>query len=215
MKEEEMHSQLLMRSLLQTYKNIMYYPKSQIKPNLYTNGGEYTLTTTGENYIGYYYEASTGQLFSGKNPQQGSNILLTRSSILPDPTIINSLSTQITSLDNTISPFLPARFLPPPNLTLPTDQDKQKGQFTRYFCKKANELIYIEISKAIFTQLSTKSPDIAWDLYDPISLLWQIKGNKEQVYKSNKTSVQLIEQRNKWYGFSQYFKDKYLKYYLG
>jgi hypothetical protein len=193
-----------------------YYPKSQVKTSLYTPGNEYALSTTGENYIGYYYETSTGQAFSGKNPQQGLNIPL----VIFTPSPSNSPqfdgpSTQITSLNSTISPSLPTRFLPPPNPTLPTDQDKQKGQFTRYFCKKTNELVYIEISKTTFTQLSTKSPDIAWDLYDPISLLWQIKGNKEQVYKSNKTSVQLIEQRNKWYGFSQYFKDKYLKYYLG
>jgi len=193
-----------------------YYPKSQVKTSLYTSGNEYALSTTGENYIGYYYETSTGQAFSGKNPQQGLNIPL----VIFTPSPSNSPqfdgpSTQITSLNSTISPSLPTRFLPPPNPTLPTDQDKQKGQFTRYFCKKTNELVYIEISKTTFTQLSTKSPDIAWDLYDPISLLWQIEGNKEQVYKSNKTSVQLIEQRNKWYGFSQYFKDKYLKYYLG
>jgi hypothetical protein len=193
-----------------------YYPKSQVKTSLYTPGNEYALSTTGENYIGYYYETSTGQAFSGKNPQQGLNIPL----VIFTPSPSNSPqfdgpSTQITSLNSTISPSLPTRFLPPPNPTLPTDQDKQKGQFTRYFCKKTNELVYIEISKTTFTQLSTKSPDIAWDLYDPISLLWQIEGNKEQVYKSNKISVQLIEQRNKWYGFSQYFKDKYLKYYLG
>ena len=38
-----------------------YYPKSQIKPNLYTNGGEYTLIDTGEIYKGYYFKTSTGK----------------------------------------------------------------------------------------------------------------------------------------------------------
>ena len=35
-----------------------YYPSSQIKPNQYTNGGEYILSTTKEIYKGYYYELS-------------------------------------------------------------------------------------------------------------------------------------------------------------
>ena len=38
-----------------------YYPKSQIKSNLYTNGNEYIFPVTEENYIGYYYEVSTNR----------------------------------------------------------------------------------------------------------------------------------------------------------
>ena len=37
-----------------------YYPKSQIKTDLYTNGDEYISSSTQEVYIGYYYEISTG-----------------------------------------------------------------------------------------------------------------------------------------------------------
>ena len=54
----------------------MYFPKSQIKSNLYTNGGEYVLSTTKQDYKGYYYEVSTGQKFTGKTPQDGPNISL-------------------------------------------------------------------------------------------------------------------------------------------
>ena len=54
----------------------MYFPKSQIKPNLYTNGGEYLLAPTKQDYKGYYYEVSSGQRFTGKTPQDGPNILL-------------------------------------------------------------------------------------------------------------------------------------------
>jgi hypothetical protein len=53
-----------------------YYPKSQVKTDLYTNGGQYVLSTTQEEYTGYYYEISTGQKYTGKNPQQGPSILL-------------------------------------------------------------------------------------------------------------------------------------------
>ena len=107
------------------------------------------------------------------------------------------------------------RLIPTFNPTLPTDQDKQNGQFNRYFCKKTNELKYLEIDKETYDQLKAKDLKIAWDLYEPASLLWVIKGNQETVFNTNKTSVFKIEQNQKWNGFSQYFKENYLKYYLG
>ena len=47
----------------------MYFPKSQITPNLHTNGNEYTIKSTGENYIGYYWKSSSGKFFTGRTPQ--------------------------------------------------------------------------------------------------------------------------------------------------
>jgi hypothetical protein len=49
-----------------------YYPLSQIKTNLYTNGTEYT-TLDGVAYTGYYFKISTGQLFTGRTPQDQPN----------------------------------------------------------------------------------------------------------------------------------------------
>jgi uncharacterized protein (DUF2147 family) len=54
----------------------MYFPKSQIKSNLFTNGNEYILSTTQQEYKGYYYEISNGRKYTGKTPQDGQNILL-------------------------------------------------------------------------------------------------------------------------------------------
>ena len=109
---------------------------------------------------------------------------------------------------------LPPRRLPLFTPTLPTSQDQSLGVFTRYFCKKNNELKYIEINKQTHDQLKARSPKLAWDLYTPLNILWLIKGTKEQVFKANKTNVNLVEQRQSWYGFSQYLKEDYLKYYL-
>jgi hypothetical protein len=192
----------------------MYYPKSQIKPNLYTNGGEYALSTTEEEYIGYYYLTSTGQSYTGKNPTQKPNILLTPISTTetnypyPSPVTIDLISTSP-------SPSLPTRAIPQFNPNVPTQQEQQNGQYPRYFCKRNNELKYIEINLDTFTLLSTQSPQIAWDLYTPASVLWQIQGDKNTVYASNQASVYLIEKNLQWYGFSQYFKGDFLKYYLG
>ena len=96
----------------------------------------------------------------------------------------------------------------------PTQQDYSIGVFTRYFCKKNNEPKYLEIDKKTFDLLSSKSKDIAWDLYTPISTLWYITGDKIEVAKTNKGLINLIETQQKWYGFPQYFKDQYSKYYL-
>jgi hypothetical protein len=198
----------------------MYYPKSQIKTNLYTSGKEYSLATTKEEYIGYYYEISTGQQFTGKNPQDGPNISLQSSDSYPNPFIENqSIPTEeIVALQST--DYIPlnvptVRSIPLFNPTLPTSQDNQNGQFSRYFCKKNNETRYLEIDQNTYKQLQSKDPKIAWDLYTPVIVLWIIQGNQTQVFNSNKATVQAIETNAKWTGFTQYFQDKFLKYYLG
>jgi len=224
----------------------MYYPKSQIKPNLFTNGEEYILSTTKEEYKGYYYETSTGQLYTGKNPTYPQTILL-EPIVIPDvpeltqnlpnnsdPIVVPlapSIQTSILPDGTTSSIEFPVnsglynsypkrnefenRLLPQFNPNPPTQQEQQNGQYPRYFCKRNNELKYIEINLNTFTLLSTHAPQIAWDLYTPVSVLWQIQGNKNTVYASNQSSISLIEKKLQWHGFSQYFQGNFLKYYLG
>jgi hypothetical protein len=198
----------------------MYFPKSQIKSNLFTNGNEYILSTTQQEYKGYYYETSNGKKYTGKTPQDGQNILLIplikQQSIDPliDPSIPTTSNT-IYSINSNISKSLPERFLPQYNPTLPTQKDISLGVFQRFFCKKNNELIYMEINQSTYSQLKAKSSQIAWDLYTPIDTLWYMKGDREKVYNTNKNLISLIEQKQKWYGFSQYFKEDFSKYYVG
>jgi len=206
-----------------------YYPLSQIKPNLFTNGGEYVLSTTKENYKGPYYELSNGRRYTGGTPQDGSNILLIPPTqditegiltglgdpvqyieyVFPD-TEDNNLASQYNINSKPQQP----RILPIPNPTIPTQKDIDLGVFPRYFCKKNNELKYFEIDENTSNLLLSQSPTVAWDLYSTISVLWYIKGGKEQAYKANKGLVNVAETKNKWYGFSQYFKEDYLKYYV-
>jgi hypothetical protein len=53
-----------------------YIPKSSYTEPKYTLGREYTVKDTGEEYVGYYIEASRGKFYSGKSPQQGGGELL-------------------------------------------------------------------------------------------------------------------------------------------
>jgi hypothetical protein len=210
----------------------MYFPNSQIKTNLYTNGGEYILSTTKKEYKGYYYKLANGKLYTGKSPNDKPNILLslqpntndTPYSTIPtsdnDITINNSVEEGYETysfLNFKLYPqnqtFIP-RSIPQYNPTTPIQKDYDLGVFQRYFCKKNNELIYIEIDKTTFQQINSNNPQIAWDLYSAVSLNWYLKGDKTKTYNANKGLTNLIETQKKWHGFSQYFKDKYLKYYL-
>ena len=215
----------------------MYYPKSQIKTNLYTNGNEYILSTTKENYKGHFYEVSNGGKYTGKSPSDPPNILLTLINTAPSPSqgkkqnndiniysqtqdgndysILNfPINTSLLNITHYPTTPKPTRFIPSPNLTLPTPQDYEFGEFQRYFAKKNNELRYLEIDKQTYTLLQNEDPTIAWDLYTPITVTWELSGDEEKTYNINKNIVSLAEQKNKWYGFTQWFRDNFLKYYL-
>jgi hypothetical protein len=207
----------------------MYYPKSQIKPNLYTAGNEYFISPFINFYIGYYYETSKGEKYTGKFPGDGINRILTPSTTLSLENIDGDFNDNEIIILNTPYENYPnislinERYNPPNNQ--PTNRYNPKFSppilintqetISRYFCKKTNELKYIEISQTDYERLKIKDPQIAWDLYEPYSITWQIKGNQESTLKANKSIVLLTEQSQKWYGFSQYLKEDYLKYYLG
>ena len=45
-----------------------YYPKSQIKTDLFSNGGDFSRSDNGLPYVGSYWKTSDGSVFSGKTP---------------------------------------------------------------------------------------------------------------------------------------------------
>jgi hypothetical protein len=171
----------------------MYYPKSQIVTNLSSNGDlEYKSDNTP--YFGFYYKLSNGKLFTGKTPQDGPNKEL----IIPPP-------------DGEISTINDGK-VPIYYLNYPTEQDYQNGTFPRYFCKKANELIYIEISKDTFDKLTNQDPNIYWQLYVPFQINWKLTGSKEDVFRVNRNMVKIAMNKNKLYKFDDYLKKDYLKF---
>jgi hypothetical protein len=202
----------------------MYYPKSQIKSNLYTNGGEYVLSINGTIYKGYYYELSSGKKYTGKFPETNNILLLpineeNQLDINPPTPLSETTSQSFIKVDITIPEYnspnkTTQRFIPSYSSTPPTTEETKQGVFTRYFCKKTNELKYIEINKNNYDLLIAKSNNIAWDLYEPTKIQWMLNGNKEQVYSFNKTQTISIENKFKWYGFSKYLKEDYTKYYI-
>lgn len=211
----------------------MYYPKSQIKTNLYTNGKEFYLSTTRESYKGYYHIVSGNSFYTGKNPSDIPVILLltdipappsdTDGVFPPNEIIIqdksyesidtgNIRNNQIYSITPKSTP-LQSRFLPSFNSPLPTPRNYEEREFQRYFCKKNNEIMYFEINQKTFQSLKNQETNIAFDLYTPLSIPWSLTGDKEQTFKANKNIATLKETRENFYGFVSYFKDNWLKYY--
>ena len=190
----------------------MYFPKSQLTTNLYTNGGEYRIFSTDEEYKGDYFKVIDGTQFTGKNPQDGKPQQLI--SISQKSLEVNELSPQLITPTTLTTQFLnpPERFIPTVYVTLPTQQDYENGEFMRYFCKKTNESKFIEVSKDTYDKLSSQDPEIAWDLYEPQSFIWYISPIKIFNHQKNKQQVQNIEIIEQWYGFSQYLKEEYTKY---
>ena len=202
-----------------------YYPKSQITPDLYTNGGEFSLSSNGKNYIGFYYEISTGERYTGRNPNFGGNILLIETATTDPPLPENlSLNTPIVELTNDQEKYpdpytdfdtfsyeglnnnFSVRALPTPFLSEPTKGDRAVGEYRRYFAKKTNELIYLEISKETYNKLESNDPTIASDLYEYLFLPWSLNNDE-----TNKKIAANVERNNKWYGFSSYISRYLIK----
>jgi hypothetical protein len=223
----------------------MYFPKSQIKTNLYTSGKSNLVLYLDNNYtqlyIGYYYEIYNGKKYTGKEPGDGENVLLYEfpiNTFSKDPkndrdlfeTInpkLNLREIYFESVDieensetdlNLKYAFLnsknppPRTFNPQSFTTLPTPQNYQEGKFTRYFTKKTNELKYKEISEDTYKKLKNRDEQIAWDLYEPEKIEWEISGNKQIIARNNKQKVIKTEQNRRWYGFSKFLKEDYTKY---
>jgi hypothetical protein len=206
----------------------MYYPKSQVTTNLYTNGGEYAKAQSGEVYIGPYWITSTGRAYTGTDPQTPNYELLAK--IIPNSgqRIENRTVVGVTpptevflTLEQQAYPLLDSDIIKPPkNLPTgiavkPTENDYKIGEFTRFFCKKQNEIKYLELNQDTFDRLVGKDPTIVWELYFAYSIPWTLVGDKETVFRTNKRITELAITRNKLIGFAQFLKNDYLKYYRG
>ena len=205
----------------------MYIPKSQIKPNLFTGGDEFTQIDTNQFYKGHYYQTSQGRFFTGKNPGDGSNIELLLSSTPP----LNLPNFQSEGSDGNDSPYLnfiegdytyttlknidlsQVKNIPQTTFPTPQPQDYINESFIRYFAKKRNEKKYLEINKETYDKLFSQDPTYLFELYKPLKLNWQISGDKAKAYQTNENQTALLSRREKLEGFIEYFKGNFNQLY--
>jgi hypothetical protein len=195
----------------------MYYPLSQITPNLYTNGDEFAYVSNNLPYTGYYFKTSTGKYYTGRTPSDAPNLEITfltsqqtntSDNVNNTVTVIDPIYYYLNKSPNTNTVYLPTYFP-----TLPTPQDYQNGEFRRYFCKKTNELTYIEINNDTYTKLITKDPTIEYSLYFGFNISWTLTGDKQKVAQTNKNIVEIAMKRQQLYKFDEYLRQDYTKYY--
>lgn len=203
----------------------MYFPKSQIKTNLNTKGGEFIFKNSLEEYKGYYFETSTGEYYTGKHPNDfpvreiialeakniNDNLLTSPSnSILTaeEKPSIWSYDYLKSPLENTPTPTSPTQIYPAPQ-----DKDYELGEFQRYFLSKTNEPKFIEVNKEQYQRYIDKDESVSYQLYEGITIPWDISGDRNQVYNTNKNVVSKAERDNKIPGFKSYFRERYDQFY--
>jgi hypothetical protein len=109
--------------------------------------------------------------------------------------------------------YIPQR-IPVPYYPQPTSQDYQVGYFTRYFAKQVNDYKFIEINQTTFENLAEHNGEYLWQLYNVVDIPWQISGNIEKIYRTNRNIVK-IEEKNGFKGLSTFLKENYIKFYQG
>ena len=201
-----------------------YYPSNKINPNQYTSGGEYQILATGQPYVGYYYTTFTGQIFTGKNPQDLPNKELTPWEHGGDDNknefgfeyFFNEDAEyyNFTRKDTNVKPTISPNELPVYENITPSSEDYNLGEFLRYFFKKRNEKVFVEVSVTQYNNISKNPSGYAYILYKPFTIPWKLTGNKNDVAKLNTNMVKLTQRDQKVPGLEkilfnplQFYKD--------
>jgi hypothetical protein len=199
----------------------MYYPKSQVKTNLNTKGGEYVTLDSNTPYKGYYYQTSNGEYFSGRTPNESPSFRLTKINLNDNSTPLSSIigDNNFYSISGGYSRSTRLNFNQtppsPPKQSYPvlTENDYKLGEFQRYFLKKGNETKFLEISLEDYRKYVSQDSDVMFELYVPTQINWILTGEEKQVYQVNQSIVARAEREQNLPGFTQYFRGKFTQFY--
>ena len=167
-----------------------YIPKSKINI-LNTSGGEFVLKSTNQEYIGDYIELSNGKFYAGNNSQKLDEELII-------PLTSNKLGNSRNNLIYSNLKPKKANFLAKvktiyPTKTLPTQEDYNKGYYTRYFIKKVNEPKgYMEVNVDVFDSINQQKNEYDFYLYEVGLIVWNLKNG---TLNSNFKNIQILEKR--------------------
>jgi hypothetical protein len=215
----------------------MYIPKNRIKSNLYTGGGEWVIKSSNENYIGFFHSLFTGKSFTGKTQNEKPTI-----EIILQTSIVDNVWSQTSEgkefqqyADNydsevfqgqyqdlndiavynyiTNTDISKTRLTPQQHFPNPTLEDYALGSFTRYFCVKINQPLYLELNKETYNFIKNQDMKYLWEPYKVFKVQWTLVGNEKEVFNTNRNVILLLEKRSKLRGLQRFLKENYLKFY--
>lgn len=200
-----------------------YFPKGRIQENLYTNGGEFKKTSTGEDYTGQYYKTFDGKCKTGPNPLEGPSESLEainkdENTRIPQSNLNKAYLNNSSIKINTNILSLAVLIDPVSYQAIPTEEDYQRGYYLRYFAQKRKGQAYniIEIDEATYNDLTGNRTKYNYLVWKALKLFWQLTGpikdnktNRTQVIAGiEDTNLRLIRQQEKGFpGLNLYLKD--------
>ncbi len=150
-----------------------YIPKSKVNI-LETSTAKFVLESTNQIYIGTYMELSNGTFFAGNNPQNPGEKLLPIKPV--NSSFRKSKSNTIyRKLKKPIYTELSKKSNIPITKPSPLIKDYEQGYFTRYFCRRVNDMFnYFEISKKTYNNLKSKNDKYDYNLYVIGEIKWAL-----------------------------------------
>lgn len=188
----------------------MYFPKNRIKTGFNSNG-ELLIKSTKKPYFGPYFETSKGKYYAGNTPNYANLVELLKLPKIPTSEISEapeyeldsrfSYGNNLTYSNNQgIEEYVTPQPLPPKYYNpKPSPEQYRQGEYIRYFAKKTNEYIYLEIDQKTYKSLKNQDPTLLWTLYDCLYMVYSLRSNE-----INRRLALQIEKQNQWYGFFSY-----------
>ena len=173
----------------------IYYTKAQVREGLVTDGGEWMFTDNTE-YIGQYHTYTTGEVFSEATFVDGKSRILIPYVDVQNINQQNEIGIDTAKnfeYDNIKTLNVKKSIIPNPNQIQPTDKDIKRGWVERYFAKKVNDDIILELTKEDFDNVGTENglDSILWEKF---KLRWRITGPIDEILQTNQQTIQIKSQ---------------------
>jgi hypothetical protein len=199
----------------------IYYTKAQVKEGLITAGKEW-MFTDGTEYIGQYHTYTTGEVFSlARYIVDKSKKLIPY--VEPTEEDSNTINKAVNFEYDAIKRISVTNSKTPiPRIITPTQSDYNRGYITRYFVKKINETLILEINLDDFNEVGSDG-GLDVNIWKPFSLKWKISGPISDaldtngniveygVVDTNKRTLDVYERNYK--GITQYFNNNLTQFY--
>jgi hypothetical protein len=176
-----------------------YIPKTSYTEPKYTSGGEYKTKDTGEDYIGFYIEASRGKYYSGKSPQQGGAEIL---KVQTEGIVNKGAKAKVFALLLTL-----AKGFFKPKLT---SIDRERGFTIRYFIQDKNDNKIVEVDRETYLEaqkelLNKRFIEVNWTLKGPAENSVIAGYPYEGAASKNRKAITAVEKQMP--GISTFVKD--------